>query len=196
MMREDKNVDMETLSTVAQSFNVSNFKLTSKTDNILKKRAVLERLFVLEFAGKIEMFTSLVVLALEQNPLTKLEDIIKRRFDSDLNWAFAVSILATHENLVKKKLIDLGMTEEEIKDFLNNRGKHFPNLVEHLSKLIKEKENRSVGLSFHKSSALREVRNKLEHEGYKQKIEKQDIVELLNDIERFEKEIFQDKKEN
>lgn len=190
MMRDDKNIDMETLSSVAQSFDTKSFKLSPKTDKILVRKKILERLFALEFLGKIELFTSLVLLMLELNSLSKLENIIKSRFDSDMNWAFAVSILATHENLVKKKLIDLGMSEDEIKDFLNNKGNHFPNLVDHLSKLIMEKENRSVGLSFYRSSALRAIRNKLEHEGYKQKITKQEIVDLLNDIEKFDHEIF------
>lgn len=190
MMRNDKDIDIETLSSVAQSFSINKLKISPKTEKILLRKTILERLFVLELFGKFELFTSLFVLALEQNPLSKLENIIKTRFDSDMNWAYAISILATHENLVKKKLIDLGMTEEQIEDFLKTKGQHFPNLVEYLSKLIMEKENRKVGLSFYKSSALREIRNKLEHEGYKQKIEKQDIIDLLNDIEKFEREIF------
>lgn len=194
MMRDDKSVDMETLSTVAQSFNAGNLKLSPKSETMLNRKESSERLFALEFLGKLEMFFSLLILAFEQNSLYRLEEIIKRRFDSDIHWASAVSILAAHENLVKKKLIDLGMTEEQIEEFLKTKGQHFPNLVEHLSKLITEKEHRKVGLSFYKSSALREIRNKLEHEGYKQKIDKNDIDELLSDIEKFESEIFQDKK--
>jgi len=47
-----------------------------------------------------------------------------------------------------------------------------------------------LGLSFYKSSALKEIRNKLEHERYNLQVKPEELRDLVNEIEKFEKEIY------
>jgi hypothetical protein len=150
------------------------------------------KLFLTEFTSKFELFYIILSVILELMPLLKLGDIVKKRFNSDYNWGLAVAILATQENLVKKKLIDLGMSKQEINKFLKQNT--FSNLVDLLADKIKKEENRQVKLSFYKPSSLRDVRNKIEHEGYEVKVESDDILDLINDVEKLDKELFPDKK--
>ena len=77
-------------------------------------------------------------------PLSNLEQIIKKHFHADANWYVAISILAVHENLVKKKLIDLKVTEEEITRVL--KKSKFEGLVKRLGELIEKEEKRKLSL--------------------------------------------------
>ena len=58
-----------------------------------------------------------------------------------------------------------------------------------LESKIEEKEKRKVSLSFYRYATLRIVRNKLEHEGYKQSVTKDDVLNLANEIEKFGAEL-------
>jgi hypothetical protein len=62
--------------------------------------------------------------------------------------------------------------------------------MDRLTKEIEQKENRKLGLGFFKSDTLRTVRNELEHRGYRHKVTKEQMLELLKDLKDFEKEIF------
>ncbi|MCH7561786.1 MAG: hypothetical protein IIC67_10565 [Thaumarchaeota archaeon] len=95
---------------------------------------------------------------------------------------------------MKKKLIELNESEEEIEKILKNLK--FQGLVNYLGKLIEKKEKRKLNLSFYKSSSLRNVRNKLEHEGYKQPVTNDEVLDLLKEIKKFEKELYLEKKKN
>jgi hypothetical protein len=154
----------------------------------------IHRLLSLELLSHFEMLDIMILETIKQDPLNRLETIVKRRFDADLNWGLAVMVLALHENLVKKKLIDLGMSQNDIDNFLKDKGHKFSDLVDHLATKINVSENRTVGLSFFKSSALREVRNRLEHEGYKQQLTHDEVLDLIHDVEKFERELFFDMK--
>ena len=151
---------------------------------------MLSRLFTLEFLGRMELFQTLLNDAIKFAPISRLQDITTRRFNADFSWAMAVSILATQENLVKEKLVKLGHTKDEIKDYLKQKGNNFSSLVDWLADEIEKKENRKLRLSFYKSSTLREMRNTIEHEGFDIKIDTDDVLDILNDIEKFEKELF------
>ena len=60
--------------------------------------------------------------------LSLMAAMVKNHFGADENWLFAVSILATHENLVKKKLLELGVSETEVEN------EKFPTLMERIDK--------------------------------------------------------------
>ena len=152
------------------------------------------RLFCLEFMSRMEMFYLLIGEAMKFAPITRLQDILIRRFNSDFSWAMAVAVLATQENLVKQKLIELGHTKDQIKEFLKEKGNNFARLVDLLAQEIEKKEKRKLTLSFYKSSTLREMRNTIEHEGFDIKITKEDANDILKDIEKFEKELFPETK--
>ncbi len=96
--------------------------------------------------------------------------------------------MATHENLVKKKLVELGMLEDLVEHLSRTKG--FPKLIDRLAKLIERREKRRVSLTFYKTSSLRTVRNKIEHEGYKLGVTRDEVFDLLKDTLRFETELF------
>ena len=63
------------------------------------------------------------------------------------------------ESLVKKKLLELGVTKNEM------RGS-FHNLLEKTINLIETKEGRRLASDVFLSAGYRKIRNKLDHEGY------------------------------
>jgi hypothetical protein len=128
------------------------------------------------------------VMAVNLEPLYQLNAMVARRFGGDGHWTLATAILATHENLVKKKLVELGLSEGKIEGISREKG--FPALVGILAKEIQRKENRRVSLAFYKASALRMVRNKMEHEGYNLTVKREEVLDLLKEIRKFEAEMF------
>lgn len=172
-----------------QSDNVEGAK---EVDRILKKKKTLERLYRIELLSRFGIQMELFALLHSLSFLKEIEGIVKRRFNFDYNWILAMSILSIHENIVKKKLEELGVTEDEIQKIL--KKSQFQGLVKHLGKLIEKKEKRKLSLSFYKSPSIRTIRNKMEHEGYKQNVNKDDVVDLLNEIKKFEKELFPETK--
>lgn len=162
----------------------------NKLDDINLSDRDYEYLFILEFFARIELFIFILIGLFSLDTKDRIEKIIKKNFHNDGNWSYAVSILTIQENLVKKKLETMGMTKLEIKEFLKQKGNHFQNLVDHLEEKIKEKEKRNLSISFYKSHSLRDMRNKIEHEGFDVKVTSEDVKSLLDDIEKFEKELF------
>lgn len=154
----------------------------------LSKKSTLERML---FLTKMYNFQLQFQMAMELHylePLFEANQIISRQFGFDQNWSLAIVILATQENLIKKKLVSLGMNEDEIIHI--SKGKGIDSLLERLTSLMETKENRQPSLTFYMTSSLRKVRNRLEHEGYKQPVTNEEVLELLKDMKRFEAEIF------
>lgn len=163
-------------------------KISPSTWKSMSRPKTLERLFVLEILNRFEYLLTWKLVELNLQPLTRIEKIINFRFGSDLNWAIAMAILAIHENLIKKKLIELQVNENIIQQV--EKEKKFSGLVDLLRKKLEENNKKNVSLFFHKSSTLREIRNKLEHHGYKQTVSNEEVLELLNDLEKFEMVLF------
>ena len=159
-----------------------------KVEKILDNKETLGRLFLLELLRRFQFQLSDMKGRVTLQPLLELTNLVSRRFNHDINWCIAIAILATHENLVKKKLILLKVSEDEINK--TEKDKKFIGLVDLLNRKIEEIERRKVSLTFYKSSALREIRNTLEHYGYSQPVTRNDVLELLKDIKKFELEIF------
>jgi hypothetical protein len=179
--------------TIASQMHISNdFEITinPKTATVLENNENLIRLLNLEIMNRYEKLMDEQLLEITFRPLFRITEILRRRFDTDFNWALASSLLSIHENLVKKKLRELDIDEKEIMQI--ERERKFSGLIDRLRQKIEEnKEN--VGVLFYKSSTLRDVRNKMEHHGYKQKISSDDVIELLDDLEKFEMSIFKEK---
>ena len=169
---------------ILQRFNL----LTKADEKLLSKRRAMDRFLVLLFFQYIGLMNVQRALDLELEPFQQLNAIVHRRFGAQYYWSLAVALLATHENLVKKKLVELGMNEEEIERISRTKG--FPKLIQQLARLIERKDKRSVSLAFYKTSSLRTVRNQLEHQGYKLAVTRDEIFDLLKDTLRFETELF------
>jgi len=168
---------------------LNRFRPFSKGDNkLLTNRRTIERFMILNFIQYIGLANAQRALNLELEPFQQLNAIVHRRFGAQYYWSVAVALLATHENLVKKKLVELGMQEENIQKLSKSEG--FPKMIEQLATLIERKEKRNVSLTFYRTSSLRTVRNKLEHEGYKLAVTRDEVIGLLKDTLRFETELF------
>jgi len=161
---------------------------TKSVKEVLSKKKTLERMYILSKLQLLAFQTQVGARLYHFEPYFQINELVSRRFGLDENWTMAISILATHENLVKKKLSILGMPKEEIQQISRRKGLEI--LIEKLSELIEEKEKRNLSLNFYKSSALRKIRNKLEHEGYLQKVRRQDVLNLQKDIRDFELELY------
>jgi hypothetical protein len=53
-----------------------------------------------------------------------------------------------------------------------------------------EQGKRKLGLGLYKSDTLRTVRDELEDRGYRRRVSKEQMLEQLNDLKDFEKEVF------
>jgi len=146
---------------------------------------MLERTLVLLVVSYFQLGLQQQVMNASIEPLSMMANMIANHFNADVNWLFAVSILATHENLVKRKLLDLGVDETTME------SENYPALIERLAKEIEDKEKRKLGLGFYKTDSLRTIRNELEHRGYRYKVTREQMLELLRDLKDFEREVFQ-----
>ncbi len=167
-----------------QRFNI----LTRADEKLLAKRRTMDRYLALLFIQYIGLLNASRALDAELEPFQQLNAIVNRRFGAQYYWSLAVGLLATHENLVKKKLVELGMLEDLVEHLSRTKG--FPKLIDRLAKLIERREKRRVSLTFYKTSSLRTVRNKIEHEGYKLGVTRDEVFDLLKDTLRFETELF------
>ncbi len=169
---------------ILQRFNL----LTRADEKTLDRRRTLERFVTLMGLNYASLLLNLQLQAVNYESFNQLTTIVSKRFNADYHWIVAVGLLATHENLVKKKLVELGVTQGEIEHLSRQRG--FVNLIQRLAREIERKEKRQVSLAFYKTSSLRSVRNKLEHEGYRLTVTADDVFELSRDTLRFETELF------
>ena len=169
---------------ILQRFNL----LTRADEKTFDKKRTLERFVTLTAMQYTSLLFNLQLQAVNFEAFNQLNAIVSRRFGADYHWTVAVALLATHENLVKKKLVQLGITQSEIEHLSREKG--FANLIHRLAREIDRKEKRQVSLAFYKTSSLRTVRNKLEHEGYRLTVTADDVFELLKDTLRFETDLF------
>jgi hypothetical protein len=158
--------------------------LSSSLDQLYSRRKMLERMLILMIMQLAQTGLQLQMLSAWLEPFSELANTASSRFGAGPDWLFAVSILATHENLVKKKLVDLGIDEK-----LFEKAR-FSDLVDRLASEIEIKEGRKLGLSFLKTASLRDTRNEMEHRGYRHKVTRQQMLELLKDLRDFEKEVY------
>jgi len=69
----------------------------------------------------------------------------------------------------------------------------FVGLIDLLSEEMGVRDKRKLGLSFYKTSSLRAIRNELEHRGYRYRVTRNQMMELLTDHADFESGAFESK---
>lgn len=163
-------------------------RLTKAEKDALSKKKTLERMYELSKLQLLSFKSQVGARLYQLEPFFQVNQIINQRFGFDENWSLAISILSTHENLIKKKLFDLKVSKEEIQKISKNKG--LDSLLEKLSSLIEKKEKRNLSLTFYKTPAIRKIRNRLEHEGYIQNVTRKEVLGLLKDIKEFENELY------
>lgn len=167
---------------------ISKYDLLGVKKSKLPKKKQFERMMALSLLSMFSNIANQAYLNSALEPLVQLNNLVMKRFGADGNWVLAVATLATHENLIKKKLRDLGMSEKEIEDISRQKG--LSPLISRLVKLIESKENRQVSLGFYQASGLRAVRNEIEHHGYARKVAHDEMRNVLKDVLKFDAELF------
>jgi hypothetical protein len=164
------------------------FRLSKAERKSISQFRIRERTSVLLLLDTLQFYLTIQAMGMALEPLSQINALVARRFGSDQNWVLAAAILATHENLVKRKLADLGVSDEEV-ERASKAGGLYP-LIDMLERQILAKDKRQVSLEFYRASALRNIRNVLEHQGYNLKVSQGEMLDLLHDIQRFEKELY------
>jgi hypothetical protein len=95
-------------------------------------------------------------------PFFEVLNMAKNRLGIDENWATSTFALNLEESLVKKKLLEFGVSEKEMKV-------SFYRLLEKTAELIESREKRRLETDIFLSAGYRMIRNKLDHEGYRWK---------------------------
>jgi len=119
-------------------------------------------------------------------PLIESTLLINRLFGFDINWLMGMSMIQLHENMIKKKYNSLGGKIKENESLY----KIIPKLID----LIKNKESRDVTLQLDMSQGLKQIRNRLTHEGFKHNVSPDDLKIILQEIKRLEQTLYSVKK--
>jgi len=157
-------------------------------DTIELNKRQLERLIALLFSGNIYTQNLIEQNNLEYYEFNQAGIIVKRRFGFDYNWLVCLSLIQLHENLIKKKITDLGGEIE--------KDEPIRSLISKLSKLIKDKEKREVSLALLLSNGIKETRDTMSHEGYKHNVTKQDLERIFREISELEHTLYPETKMN
>ena len=141
----------------------------------LDNKKVLQRILTLLYVREIGFgmfFASF-------RPFFDTLDIAEKVLGVDEHWITAILALNIEENLLKKKLYNLGSSKEEI----NRLGKQgYYRLVDEVVKCIQEKEDRQANLDVLLSQGYRKVRNMIDHEGYQWKPDKKDGFRIVGHL--------------
>ena len=115
-------------------------------------------------------------------PLIDSALLVNRLFGFDMNWLIGMALIQLHENMIKMKYNELGgiIKEHEL----------LHKIIPKLTDLIKSKEDRDVTLSLDMANGLKQIRNRLTHEGFKHNLSPNDLKILLQEIKRLEKTLF------
>lgn len=119
-------------------------------------------------------------------PLFDVMEVAKARLSADENWMTAIVALSLEENLLKSKLLQLGLSEGEIR----NLGDDFYKLANKVTELIEAKERRRVRMDVLLSSGYRKVRNKVVHEGYLWKPERNETSQIVAHVLKLSGELW------
>ena len=167
------------LKRISEKGNADLFQVLDQVD--LNKKQ-LERLLIIFFKHMIAADISLIQNNLDFYEFNEAGGVVQRRFGFDYNWLVCLSLIQLHENLVKKKITELG---GEIR-----KEDRIDSLVPVLLKLIKEKEGRDVSLALLMSDGLKKTRNLMTHHGYKQSVSKSDLEKIFNEITSLEQTLY------
>jgi hypothetical protein len=183
VMKQSRNVrEYEKYQKIMHIITKGNEETLDIIDSIDLNKKQLNRLIALLFRVMINTEN-----AIRQNNLNFFEfneagSIVQRRFGFDYNWLICLSLIQLHENMIKKKIVELGSQIE--------RDDKMPQLISKLSKLIEDKEKRKVSVSLLLSNGIKNVRDTMTHEGYKHSVSKEDLENIFEDILKLERTLY------
>lgn len=109
-------------------------------------------------------------------------NVVQTRLGFDQNWLMGMALIQLHENLIKKKLSDVG--------YKITRDDKMPYLISKLGFLIEQKEKRDVKLELEMSQGLKRIRDLMTHQGYKYKISKSNLTKIMKEIQNLEQILY------
>ena len=145
----------------------------------------LERYLLLILLSQAQNDVQNMQNAVMYNELWRAINLVQRRLKFDHNWFTCLGLIQLHENLIKKKIVQL---EGQIKG-----DEPVEALIKELSKLIKKKENQDVTLDLQMSEGLKKIRDLMTHEGYKHKVTKDTLKKITKDVEDLESVLYDEK---
>ncbi len=119
------------------------------------------------------------------NPLIESTLLVNRLFGFDINWLMGMSMIQLHENMIKMRYSQLGGV------IVKNES--LSQIISKLIELIKTQEKRDVTLSLDMSQGLKQIRNRLTHEGFKHNISSDDLKLISQEIKRLEQTLYSQK---
>lgn len=153
----------------------------------LDNKKVLQRIISLLYIREIRFGMVFAVF----RPFFDTLDIARRFLGVDEYWVMSIVALNLEENLLKKKLSELGLSKEEI-DQLGKQG--YYRLVDEVVKFVPKKEGRQVNLDVLLSNGYRRVRNIIDHEGYQWKPNRKDFFRIVGHLIRLTKDLWPQEK--
>jgi len=196
LLKNEKNIAYD-ISKNAEQFEqfkaIQDLELEHNNDfiNLLNEydfdKKSLERLlvFFITILGQTTIEQRLANVLL--HPLLDSTLLVNRLFGFDINWLIGMALIQLHENMIKMKYDELGGTIK--------KNESLSKIISHLIGLIKYNENRDVTLSLDMSHGLKQIRNRLTHEGFKHNLSQNDLKVLLQEIKRLEQTLYPEKNE-
>lgn len=160
-------------------------KLISSLDESNLSQKHLERYLIFMILNSAQIDLQTMQNNIEYNELARAISLVQRRLKFDHNWFTCLGLIQLHENLIKKRIIELG----------GHIQKKVPVevLITEFANLLKKKENRDITLDLLMSHGLRKVRNLMTHEGFKHKVSKETLRKIIKDIESLESILYHEK---
>ena len=144
-------------------------KIEKRIEHHFKDSKLIERLLVLI---SINYFAYRIAFV-RFRPFFDVLNTARNKLGVDETWLIASAALDLEENMLKKKLIELGMCVDEIDNL------EYYDMVDKVIKLIKKKEGRQIGLDLLLTSGYRKVRNMFEHRGYEYRPKNEEILNII-----------------
>jgi len=146
----------------------------------------LERLLIFYITVLGQAVTEQRITNTLLHPLIDSTLLVNRLFGFDINWLMGMSLIQLHENMIKSKYHELG---GEIKE-----NQSLKNIISHLIGLVKYNEDRDITLAIDMSQGLKQIRNRMTHEGFKYSVTRDDLKKLLKEIKELEVVLFPENK--
>ena len=156
-------------------------KIGAKVEKYFKDPKVLERFLVLLLFNQFAYGLVFSVF----RPFFDILDIARSKLDVDEKWLMASAALDLEENMLKKKLTELGLTAGKI-DKLK-----YHQMVNRVIKLIEKREGRRIDLDILLTPGYRKVRNRFEHKGFDYRPADEEIYNIIAHVVKLGKSLWQ-----
>ena len=118
-------------------------------------------------------------------PFFDILDTARNKLGVDEKWLIASAALDLEENMLKKKLIELGLSVDEIEKL------KYHEMVNEVIKLIEKGEGRQIALDVLLTPGYRKVRNRFKHRGYEYRPTNEEIFTIIAHVVKLGKSLWQ-----